>query len=167
MGKLKRLITFCLIAISASCAFAKQISFQVVQHDQSADVVTEQSLVIEDEVLTSFFESGFIVTNSPAVISESDGQDAALFKTGIGEAFNGYSEYFVQINLFYERTEATTSKDADLQKIKFTIAKTNTGKTIANKSFDNIKIANVNTDLRKVSLSLVKEINKALNAYKA
>ncbi len=167
MGKLKRLITICCIAISASCAFAKQISFQVVQHDQTSSIVTEQSLVIEDEVLNSFFESGFIVTNSDAAMSDSDGQDEVLFKTGIGEAFNGCSDYFVQINLFFTKTDETTSKNADLQKIKFTIAKTNTGKTIANKSFDNIKIANVNTDLRKVSLSLVKEINKALNAYKA
>lgn len=167
MGKLKRLITICLIAISATCAFAKQISFQVVQHDLTSDEVTEQSLVIEDEVLTSFFESGYIVTNSAAAVSDSETQDSVLFKTGIGEAFNGSSDYFVQINLFFERTDETTSKDADLQKIKFTIAKTNTGKTIANKSFDNIKVKNVNTDLKKVSLSLVKEINKALNAYKA
>ena len=167
MGKLKRLITVCFIVMFASNAFAKQISFQVVQHDQTSSIVTEQSLVIEDEVLNSFFESGYIVTNSDAAMSNSDGQDDLLFKAGIREAFEGCSEYFIQINLFFTRTDQTTSKNSDLEKINLTIAKTNTGKTIANKSFDNIKIVNVKTDLKKVSLSLVKEINKALNAYKA
>ena len=167
MGKCKRLVTLAVLFMCASFCFAKQISFQVVQHDFSASSVTEQSLVIEDEVLTSFFESGFIVTNSNAAVSDSKNQDAVLFKSGIGEAFNGSSDFFVQINLYYEITDSTTSSDADLQKIEFTIAKTNTGTTIANRSLKSVKTGNKNLDLKKVSSNLVSEINKALNAYRA
>lgn len=167
MGKLKRIFSVALIGLCASACFAKQICFQVVQHDETAEEVTEESLIVEDEILTSFFESGYIVTNANAAVSKSDSQDGNLYREGIREAFNGYSDYFIQINLFYSRTEDTTTKNADLQKVKFTIANANTGTTIADKSFENIKASQKKDDLKKISLNLVTEINKALKTNKA
>ena len=76
-----------------------------MQHDESLDSVSEDSMVIEDSVLNNFFEYGFIVTNSDAAISESKAQDEKLYKIGQGDAFNGFSDYFIQIRLYYERTE--------------------------------------------------------------
>ena len=164
MWKLKRLmVTIAAGLISLNC-YAKQISFQVVQHDSSAESVTEQSLTIEDEVLNKFFEYGFIVTNSSAEIAKSDNADEKLFKSGIGEAFNGYSDYFVQINLFYTRNENTTSKNADLKKIDFSIANAKTGVTFVENTLENIKLNNKKDDLKKISLNLADEINKALKA---
>ena len=75
MGKLKRLTLILVFGLYSSLCFAKQISFQVVQHDESSKDVTEQSLVIEDEVLNKFFDYGFIVTNSDAAVSTSDSMD--------------------------------------------------------------------------------------------
>ena len=122
VGKMKRLaILFALIFCTMNC-FAKQICFQVVQHDISAKDVTEQSLIIEDEILNRFFEYGYIVTNAAAQVSASDSIDETLFKSGVGEAFNGFSDYFVQINLFFDRNETTTTAKADLKKIDFAIA---------------------------------------------
>lgn len=155
------------LVLTSVSAFAKQISFQVVQHDISTDAVTEQSLTIEDEVLNKFFEYGFIVTNSEAQISVSETMDEKLFKNGIGEAFNGFSDYFVQINLFYTRTENTKTANADLQKIDFAIANAKTGVKLASNSFENIKLEHKKDDLKKISSNLVNEINKALKANKA
>ena len=168
MGKLKRtLILFILLCSSALC-FANQISFQIVQHDDSNDCVSEDSMIIEDAVLNSFFEHGFIVTNSDAAISDSTAQDERLYKIGTGDAFNGYSDYFIQIKLFYERTEQTLTASSDLYKIDFVIASPKTGLKIAEKSIKDIKIERgKKNNLAKISSDLVSQINKALKENKA
>ena len=168
MGKLKKLCILSLLLISGSLGFANQISFQIVQHDDSLDSVSEDSMTIEDSVLNNFFEYGFIVTNSDAAISESAAQDERLYKIGQGEAFNGFSDYFVQIKLYYERTDNTLSQSSDLYKINFSITSIKTGKKIAEKSINDIKIDRTKkNNLAKVSSDLVNEISKALRAYKA
>lgn len=167
MGEIKKLIIMLIMGFCAVNVFAKQITFQIVQHDSSASDVTEQSLVIEDEILNNFFEYGFIVTNSPAKISGSDAMDEKLFKNGVGEAFNGYSDYFVQITLFYTRNEETKTKNSDLNKINFSVANAKTGTKFAEKVMDDIKLEHKKDDLKKVSSVLVNEINKAIKANKA
>ncbi len=155
-------IAFCTV----NC-FAKQICFQVVQHDDTAEEITEQSLTIEDEVLNNFFEYGFIVTNSVAQVSGSEAMDEKLYKNGIGEAFNGFSDYFVQINLYYSRDENTTKANADLKKINFALANAKTGIKLASKEMENIKLEHKKDDLKKVTSTLVNEINKAIKANNA
>ena len=168
MGNLKRLSILVLLLIGGSLCFANQISFQIVQHDESLDSVSEDSMTIEDSVLNNFFEYGFIVTNSDAAISESAAQDESLYKIGQGDAFNGFSDYFIQIKLYYERTEETLSTSSDLYEIDFSITSVKTGKKIADKSMKNIKIDRTKkNNLVKISSELVDEISKALRAYKA
>ena len=87
MGKLKRLSIIAVLLFCGSLCFANQISFQIVQHDDSLDSVSEDSMIIEDSVLNNFFEYGFIVTNSDAAISDSAAQDEKLYKIGQGDAF--------------------------------------------------------------------------------
>ena len=59
-------------AVSGFCA---SVSFQIVQHNDSMSSVCNSVLVIEDEILNSFFNSGYIVSNSPAARSSSAAQD--------------------------------------------------------------------------------------------
>ena len=168
MGNLKRLSILVVLLIGGSLCFANQISFQIVQHDESLDSVSEDSMTIEDSVLNNFFEYGFIVTNSDAAISESAAQDESLYKIGQGDAFNGFSDYFIQIKLYYERTEETLSTSSDLYEIDFSITSVKTGKKIADRSMKNIKIDRTKkNNLVKISSELVDEISKALRAYKA
>ena len=168
MGNLKRIVIFTALLFSAALCFANQISFQIVQHDDSADNVTEDSMIIEDSVLNTFFEYGYIVTNSDAAISDSENQDEKLYKIGTNDAFNGYSDFFVQIKLFYERTEQTLVNSSDLYKIDFVIAKPKTGTKIAQKTISNIKVeAGKKNNLVKISSDLVNQINKALRENKA
>ena len=168
MGKLKRLSIIAVLLFCGSLCFANQISFQIVQHDDSLDSVSEDSMIIEDSVLNNFFEYGFIVTNSDAAISDSAAQDEKLYKIGQGDAFNGFSDYFVQIKLYFERTEQTLSTSSDLYEIDFSITSIKTGKKIADRSMKNIKIdQSKKNNLVKVSSDLVNEISKALRAYKA
>lgn len=168
MGKLKKLVILTILLCSTALCFANQISFQIVQHDESQDSVSEDSMTIEDEVLNSFFEYGYIVTNSDAAISNSANQDEKLYKIGSGDAFNGFSDYFIQIKLFYERTDQTLTASSDLYKIDFVIASPKTGLKIAEKSIKDIKIEHgKKNNLSKISSDLVYQINKALRENKA
>ncbi len=168
MGKLKRLSILAVLFFCASLCFANQISFQIVQHDDSKDSVSEDSMTIEDSVLNNFFEYGYIVTNSDAAISESSAQDEKLYKIGQGDAFNGYSDYFIQIKLYYQRSEETLTESSDLYEIDFSITSVKTGKKIAAKSMKNIKIDRTKkNNLVQISDDLVNEISKALKANKA
>jgi len=168
MGKLKRLSVLLLFISAAAMCYANQISFQIVQHDESLDCVSEDSLVIEDTLLNGFFEFGFIVTNSDAAISDSKAQDDRLFKIGQGDAFNGYSDYFVQIKLFYERNENSLTNSSDLREIDFIVSSAKSGVTIAEKSIKDIKIdPGKKNNLYKISSDLVNHINKVLKENKA
>lgn len=167
MGNCKKLLVIFFVISLTSGLFAKQISFQVIQHDESCETVTEQSLVIEDGVLNSFFEKGFIVTNSPTVAAESEEDDENFFNSGLGEAFFGYSDYFVQIKVFYEPRTGTLNDVANIQKIDWSLTEAKTGIKIVDKSMSNFKPINKKTDMNKVTSSLTNEINSALLANKA
>ena len=168
MGKLKRFSILAILLISGTFCFANQISFQIVQHDESLDCVSEDSMIIEDSVLNNFFEYGYIVTNSDAAISESKAQDEKLYKIGQSDAFNGFSDYFIQIKLYYQRSEETITESSDLYEIDFSITSVKTGKKIAAKSMKNIKIDRTKkNNLVQISDDLVNEISKVLKANKA
>lgn len=157
MGKLKKTILLLLVLLFSSNLFAKQISIQIVQHNSANDQVIEESLAIEDELLNGLFESGFIVTNSPAVVSTSDGQDSKLWSLGVGDAYEGSSDYFVQVKLFYED---------QLEKIDMDVVKVSSGKSIKNCSFTDTKIRKEKRkeDLARISSDLIFEIYKAIKA---
>lgn len=159
MGKSRKfLFSLILLLVGANC-FAGQISIQIVQHDKVNKDVSENSLIIEDEVMTGFFNNGFIVTNSPAVVSESQVQDDSFCKAGIGEAYDGCSDYFVQIKLFYKENVV------DLQKIDLSIFSVTTGKKIKDSTISSFSLNKKNTtDLYKTSSDVVAKIKEAIKA---
>ena len=110
MGKIRHLFFVFVVFLLASNCFAEQISFQVVQHDKRFKEITDEVLSVEDELLTRFFEKGFIVTNSPAVISESKNQTDLLWSKGLGDAFEGSSDFFVQVNIYLAEVEESEIK---------------------------------------------------------
>lgn len=162
MGKIKRSILTALILFTANLCFAKQITVQIVQHDVSADKVMETSMVVEDELLNAFFDNGFIVTNSPAAISVSTKEDTALFNSGIGDAYEGYSDYFVQVKLYFELDES--ERKNDLKKVDWTLASAVTGAKIKESTMDKLVYSTDSKDLKVLTFNLVKEIKKAIKA---
>lgn len=161
MGNLKRKVLILVMAVLPSFVFAKQISFQVVQHDESSKDVTEQSLVIEDVMMNSFFEKGYIVTNSVTVISD-EAANETLYKAGLKEAFEGYSDIFVQINLFYVYNPEAKKNNSCLEKINWTVTDTISGNKIDEKSINDIKPFTNNKDMDNFTAVLVNEINKSI-----
>lgn len=166
MINFKKIFIATAIIFTASFCSAAQISFQIVQHDESATDVTEQSYIIEDSLLTGFFENGYIVTNSPASISASAGDDSKLFDTGIWEANCGYSDYFIQIRLYYGKSQKSTASYAELQKVEWDAVYTKSGNKIAADTINNLQVGNKEKDLKKVSSDIILEIFQAIKTKK-
>ena len=146
------------LLLCAQVCFAKQVSFQIIQHDDKTQNVTEQSLVIEDEMLNSFFETGYIVTNSPTVVSESDENDVILYNKAMGDAYEGSSDYFIQVKLFYNNS---------LRQIDWSIASVATGNKIKESSITGSVTAADEKGMKKLSSKLMSEIFDILKKTKA
>ena len=158
MGKIKHIILVAIFLMCANFAFAKQIQLQIVQHDDRTDTVSEDSLVIEDELLAGFFETGYIITNSPAVVSSSASDDVILFNKAMGDAYEGSSDYFLQIKLYYTNS---------LHTIGWSLASVASGKTIKESSFESAVKTLDQKGLKNVSNKLISEISKVLKSTKA
>lgn len=157
MGKTKKLMLTGVLLLCAQFCFAKQISFQIVQYDDRTQDVTEQSLVIEDELLNGLFETGYIVTNSPTVVSDSD-DETVLYNKAMGDAYEGFSDYFVQVKLYYSNA---------LKQINWSIASVSTGKKIKESVITGSVTTADEKGLKKISDKLVTEITNFLKSYKA
>ena len=156
MGKIRHLFFIFVVFLLASNCFAEQISFQVVQHDKRFKEITDEVLSVEDELLTRFFEKGFIVTNSPAVISESKNQTDLLWSKGLGDAFEGSSDFFVQVNIYLEEIEESEiKKDVIINRVDWILANALNGETIESGSLN--KINNISNDI-------ISSINKVIKA---
>ena len=156
MGKIRHLFFIFVVFLLASNCFAEQISFQVVQHDKRFKEVTDEVLSVEDELLTRFFEKGFIVTNSPVVISESKNQTDLLWSKGLGDAFEGSSDFFVQVNIYLaEVEESEIKKDIIIDRVDWILANALNGETIESGSLN--KINNISNDI-------ISSINKVIKA---
>ena len=158
MGKTRKILLIAGLLLCAQVCFAKQVSFQIIQHDEKTQNVTEQSLVIEDEMLNSFFETGYIVTNSPTVVSESDENDVILYNKAMGDAYEGLSDYFIQVKLFYNNS---------LRQIDWSIASVATGNKIKESSITGSVTAADEKGMKKLSSKLMSEIFDILKKTKA
>lgn len=162
MGKLKTLFLMTILFCASTFCFAKQVSFQIVQHDGRMEKVTEQSYVVEDSLLSSFFDYGYIVTNSDAAVSTSEDEDAELLATGIREAVEGFSDYFVQVRLYYE--VIGSSQNVCLKRIEWSITSINSSSVLVQKSFKIQKDYLTNDELQKIASEIGAEIRKSLKA---
>ncbi len=154
------------VLLMSGICFAGQISVQIVQHNLALDYVSEQSLIVEDELLNGFFDRGFIVTNSVAQVSESKEEDSELLYTGFGEAYEGSSDYFVQVKLYYDSSKNKGITDATpcpLDHIEWLMLKCSSGETLIQSSVKGSKEKPGSDDnVRAVSYSLISDIQKAL-----
>lgn len=158
MGKTKKLFLIAGLLLSVNFCFAKQISFQIIQHDERTENVSEQSLVIEDELLSSLFETGYIVTNSPTVVSDSDANDIVLYNKALGDAYEGSSDYFIQIKLFYTNA---------LKQIDWTVASVATGNKLGENSISGSVTAVDEKGMKKISSQLTSQIYDFLKKTRA
>jgi len=162
----KKFLAGLAMLVCSSICFAGQISVQVVQHNQALDYVSEQSLIVEDELLNGFFDSGYIVTNSLAKTSYSAEEDSELLYEGFGEAFDGSSDFFVQVKLYFDATGNKGAGDVTpcrLDHIDWVVMKVSSGETLKSSSVKGSnKKPGTDENIRLVSNTLISDIQKAL-----
>lgn len=164
MGTMKKISLALVFMFFAGFCFAQQVSFQIVQHDDTADEVTEASYTVEDQLVEMFFENGYIVTNSPTVSAHSDSEANKLWKSGLKEAKDGYSNYFVQINLYYTAEKLSPNGKAILKKADWSLVYAKTGESKAKNTVKSKESTDVNKDLYLLSADIFNEIKKAIKA---
>lgn len=166
MGGIKKVFAVTAMLFMCGFVFAGQISVQVVQHNLALDYVSEQSLIVEDELLNGFFDKGYIVTNSLAQVSGSSEEDSELMYAGFGEAYEGSSDYFVQVKLYYDASSNKGSNDATqcrLDHIDWVMMKVSSGETLKSSSVKGSdKKPGTDDNVRIISYSLISDIQKAL-----
>ena len=166
MERIKKGIILFLLLIGTAYCFGEQISFQIVQLNNSAENVTEEAKVVEDFLIDSFFDAGYIVTNSEAALAKSRAEYPKLWQTGMNEAIAGYSDYFVQVILqFTETLDETINKNVMILKnVDFSVYRTENLEELSKQNLPcNLKILNP-SDMGTISDSLIFEINKVINA---
>lgn len=164
MGTMKKIsLALVLMLVSGFC-FAQQISFQIVQHDETSEVVTEQTYAVEDQLVELFFENGYIVTNSPTEAVNSDAEAEKLWKTGLKEAKDGYSNFFVQINLYYTAENLSPKGNALLKKADWALVYAKTGEAKAKNTVKSKQTLDLKEDLYLLSADIFNEIKKAIKA---
>ena len=165
MGNSKKILLTSLFFLLCSGVFARQIAIQVVQHDETSEKVCEQSFVLEDELMNGFFENGYIVTNSQASISKSEKQDSSLWSVGFGEAYDGFSDYFVQIKLYYSVGKpGEIKKESYISRVDWNLTAVTSGITIKSSSIKDFSKQMKSVDAKSVSSYLIKEIKEAIKA---
>lgn len=162
MGNVRKIFLGLIFLIFSEFCFCQQISFQIVQHDSSSDDVTEQSFIIEDQLVEMFFENGFIVTNSPTVISSSENQDENFWKSGLKDAKDGFSDYFVQIKLYFSKNKNNVDGKSVLSKAEWSLVSTKNGRELKKNSLKTPKNADIDEDLYLVTENIFSEIKKAI-----
>lgn len=126
---MKRFLFFiCFAFLSIFSAFAKEVTMQVLQHGGNTENVSETALLLEDALMNSFFNAGYIVTNEPASISYSESDDKKFGQDLIKLSSLSGGDYVVQVILFLQ-TEKSTSPESvrlvDIAKIDWNITRLN------------------------------------------
>lgn len=119
---------FLMFCVSGFCI---SVSFQVLQHSENKNSVTNTTYAIEDEILNDFFNSGYIVSNFPATTSISNEQNKKLWKLGFDEAVEGSFDKFIQINLYF--SNVTKNENDFVEKIDWKVVSIKDGKIIEEK----------------------------------
>ena len=160
-------LVLCAAICGTVCSWATELSFQVIQHNDALDTVSEQTLVIEDQILDYFFNLGDIVTNEPAlatVVEDAEG----LRKTAYAIAASGGAEYFIQLRLFYGGKGSKDPANISLKNlvhVQWTITDAASGEKIADVKTKVRKPASGRTDaegVKEYAASVADEMRKEL-----
>lgn len=96
------LLLLCFLPLSM--ANASSIVFQFFQNDKSAENILETTKLLNQDILSEFFEYGDIACDAPAAIFlDEESCDEVTDKT-LKEAADSYMDYLVIIRINYDRT---------------------------------------------------------------
>ncbi|MGP1458977.1 MAG: hypothetical protein ACTTKL_06680 [Treponema sp.] len=165
----KGIIAAILAVFGCVSVHAGSLAFQIVQHGGGFSEVAESSLIIEDEVMNTLFDAGFIVSNIPAALSSSQKDDERLFLDGKDEAQANSFDTFVSIHLFFKNQAVLDGKKAKLSnmsEISWKIAGVKSGVPTAegSKAIEKSKSGDSEAAVRDFARNFALNIRKMLKA---
>lgn len=116
MNFLKKII-FSVLLIAGSFVSAKSFSLQVIQKQGSETVVYEASYLIEQTIMDFFYDHMYIVSNSPVIIQKKGEDISAEIQKSFDAAQEGFLDYMIQADVFYNLSDSNNPEEALLQNI--------------------------------------------------
>jgi hypothetical protein len=116
--KCKLFVFLALFFVATMSASAASISIQIIQHDKSQDSVRSSSYKIEESLMDYFFDTGYIVTSSPAVVSNGAEEDNTAYHKAVNEALEGSFDVLVSVITEYDVKDSKQSEADVLSNIK-------------------------------------------------
>ena len=141
---IKKAVILCIMALT-SFVYASSYSLQIIQHDEISDKVNPLSYGFEDGIMDYFFNTGNIISNTPAAAVKDVSEDEHIIDKAIMDALNGYCDVMITVILEYSAGDRVSDAAAfsDLQKVDWFIMDLSTEKKIADGSIKN-SFTNIN-----------------------
>jgi hypothetical protein len=98
---------------------AAVVSIRIMQHDKASDSVWDSSLLFEQSVMDSFFESGDIVTNDPVSATKNGETDAEICRKSLGSATDDGIDFFISIAIEYDTADSSNPQGILLSHIQY------------------------------------------------
>ena len=145
---------------------AQTVTISIVQNEKAPAIAIDMSRTIEDQLMDSFFDLGFIVSNSDI---RFDGYNYSKNNFGIKEAAFGMSDLLLAVQLTYSAGEKTNvdkkNTYAQLENIVWRLVRVKDSYIIKEAIFDISSVPVKDFDPYKQTRSLAKKL--AENANKA
>lgn len=168
----KKLVAAAMVVFAAiSSGFCGSLSFQILQKDECLNEVCESALVIEDEILNYFFDQGYIVSNVPAAVSNSEEQDRKFYTDAYNEAVDGAVDQFCLIKLYFTGGGQENQKPSigTMKKISWKLISLRTGNVLEESSTTVTKeiTQTENANVREFAADFAMHLQKIIKSKKA
>lgn len=148
---IKKTMILCLLALTG-LVYASSYSLQIIQHDEASESICSLSYALEDGIMDYFFNTGNIISNTPAVTAKNASEDEHILDKAIMTALNGYCDVMIAVILEYAPNDRNKNPASiyDLEKADWFIMDLSTEKKIADGSIKN-NIANITDPSKSIS----------------
>lgn len=165
---IKKTMLLLLFAITGF-AYASSYSLQIIQHDEMSGKVNPLSYIVEDGIMEYFFNSGNVISNTPAVAVKNASEDESVIDKAIMSALDGYCNVMIAVTLEYSSNERFTDNAdfSDLIEMDWFVMDLTTEKKIADGSVKNNSknISDTKKSILKLTNTLSKDIVSCLGEY--
>lgn len=138
---------------------AQTLTISIIQNESAPTIALDMSRTIEDELLNTFFNSGFIVSNAEITFDEN-----AFSKNnfGIKQATFGMSDFLLVVKLNYASAAKTNQESkknyAQLESLVWRLLNVKNSVIISENKFDISSVPITDFDPYKQTRSLAKKV---------
>ena len=113
-------LSACIIGalMSLQSVFSLDVSIQVIQRDPVHSKKTETSCLVEDTIIDTLFEYGYIASNLPLEVIGENADVKKLQKDGIYKCSDGLADYFAMVIVDLDGQASANPETALISSVK-------------------------------------------------